>query len=126
MDAAARPVAQEVFIGISRSRLSANSTFKTRDSARGLGALARVLCRGSELLLLPSETRCAAVQETCCSPQRNGLSRLPRCAMRLTLGKALRISNYLGREITMAKAPSNHGKDWTAGDVKKLKQLARQ
>ena len=26
----------------------------------------------------------------------------------------------------MAKAPSNHGKDWTAGDVKKLKQLARQ
>jgi hypothetical protein len=26
----------------------------------------------------------------------------------------------------MAKAPSNHGKDWTAGDVKKLEQLARQ
>lgn len=26
----------------------------------------------------------------------------------------------------MAKTPSNHGKDWTAGDVKKLKQLARQ
>ncbi len=57
MDAASRPMAQEVFIGISRSRLSANSTFKTRDSARGLGALARVLCRGSELLFLPSETR---------------------------------------------------------------------
>lgn len=26
----------------------------------------------------------------------------------------------------MAKAPSNNGKDWTAGDVKKLKQLKRQ
>ena len=26
----------------------------------------------------------------------------------------------------MAKAPSKHGKDWTAGDVKKLEQLARQ
>jgi hypothetical protein len=44
MNAAARPMAQEVFIGISRSRVSANSTFKTRDSARGVKALARVLC----------------------------------------------------------------------------------
>lgn len=26
----------------------------------------------------------------------------------------------------MAKTPSNHGKDWTAGDIKKLGQLARQ
>ena len=26
----------------------------------------------------------------------------------------------------MAKTPANHGKDWTAGDVKKLDQLARQ
>ena len=26
----------------------------------------------------------------------------------------------------MAKTPTNHGKDWTAGDVKKLEQLARQ
>lgn len=26
----------------------------------------------------------------------------------------------------MAKAPSNHGKDWTAGEIKKLRQLARQ
>jgi len=26
----------------------------------------------------------------------------------------------------MPKAPSNHGKDWTAGEIKKLRQLARQ
>ena len=26
----------------------------------------------------------------------------------------------------MAKTPPNHGKDWTAGDIKKLEQLARQ
>ena len=26
----------------------------------------------------------------------------------------------------MAKTPSNHGKDWTAGEIKKLGQLARQ
>ena len=26
----------------------------------------------------------------------------------------------------MAKTPANHGKDWTAGDVRKLEQLARQ
>lgn len=26
----------------------------------------------------------------------------------------------------MAKTPSNHGKDWTAGEIKKLRQLARQ
>ena len=26
----------------------------------------------------------------------------------------------------MTKAPSNHGKVWTAGDVRKLEQLARQ
>ena len=26
----------------------------------------------------------------------------------------------------MAKTPTNHGKDWTAGDVNKLEQLARQ
>ena len=26
----------------------------------------------------------------------------------------------------MAKTPSNHGKGWTAGDLKKLRQLARQ
>ena len=26
----------------------------------------------------------------------------------------------------MAKTPSNHGKDWTAGDIKRLGQLARQ
>jgi hypothetical protein len=26
----------------------------------------------------------------------------------------------------MAKTPSNHGKGWSAGDLKKLKQLARQ
>ena len=26
----------------------------------------------------------------------------------------------------MAKTPANHGKDWTAGHVKKLGQLARQ
>jgi hypothetical protein len=44
----------------------------------------------------------------------------------LTLGKAFSISNKLGREITMPKAPSNHGKDWTAGEIKKLRQLARQ
>jgi hypothetical protein len=25
----------------------------------------------------------------------------------------------------MAKRPSNHGKEWSAGDLKKLKQLAR-
>ena len=26
----------------------------------------------------------------------------------------------------MTKTPTNHGKDWTAADVKKLEQLARQ
>jgi hypothetical protein len=26
----------------------------------------------------------------------------------------------------MAKTPSNHGKDWTASDIKTLKQLTRQ
>jgi|tagenome__1003787_1003787.scaffolds.fasta_scaffold19963645_1 hypothetical protein len=26
----------------------------------------------------------------------------------------------------MAKVPSNHGKEWTATELKKLKQLARQ
>ena len=26
----------------------------------------------------------------------------------------------------MAKMPSNHGKGWSAGDVKKLRQLARE
>ena len=26
----------------------------------------------------------------------------------------------------MAKAPTNHGKGWTASEIKKLKQLARQ
>ena len=26
----------------------------------------------------------------------------------------------------MAKTPSNHGKGWSAGDLKKLKQLAKQ
>ena len=26
----------------------------------------------------------------------------------------------------MAKTPTNHGKDWTAGEIKKLRQLARQ
>lgn len=26
----------------------------------------------------------------------------------------------------MAKTPSNHGKGWSAGDVKKLRQLAKQ
>jgi len=44
--AASRPLAQEVLIGISRSEALPSSTLKTRDSARGVGALARVL-RGS-------------------------------------------------------------------------------
>ena len=26
----------------------------------------------------------------------------------------------------MAKTPSNHGKGWSAGDIKKLRQLARE
>jgi hypothetical protein len=26
----------------------------------------------------------------------------------------------------MAKKPTNHGKDWTTGDLSKLKQLAKQ
>ena len=26
----------------------------------------------------------------------------------------------------MAKAPSNHGKAWTAGELKKMRQLAKQ
>ena len=31
------------------------------------------------------------------------------------------------RKVTnMAKTPSNHGKGWSAGDLKKLKQLAKQ
>jgi len=28
--------------------------------------------------------------------------------------------------LRMAKTPSNHGKDWTASDIKTLKQLTRQ
>jgi hypothetical protein len=31
-----------------------------------------------------------------------------------------------GRLLSMAKRPSNHGKDWTAADLKRLQQLARQ
>ena len=30
------------------------------------------------------------------------------------------------RESYMANTPSNHGKEWSAGDVKKLRQLAKQ
>jgi hypothetical protein len=56
MDAASRPMAQDVFIEISRSRWSAKCAFKTRDSARGLGALARVLCRGSGVAFAVGET----------------------------------------------------------------------
>jgi len=41
--AASRPLAQEVFIGFPASRASPRSTLKTRDSARAVGALARVL-----------------------------------------------------------------------------------
>ncbi len=29
-------------------------------------------------------------------------------------------------ELSMAKPPRNHGKDWTADDLKSLKQLARE
>src|SRR5258706_4186782 len=108
MDAASRPMAQEVFIGIARTRMSASSAFKTRDSARALGALARVLRRGSELLLLPSETRCGAVHETCCSPQRSGHTRLLRCAIGLALGKTQYLSNHLRRASTMAKNIQRH------------------
>ena len=42
--AASRPVTQEVFIGISKLRVSRSSALETRDSACDLGALARVLC----------------------------------------------------------------------------------
>ena len=42
------------------------------------------------------------------------------------LCNTLYFSNNLRRKITMAKTPTNHGKDWTAGDIKKLGQLARQ
>ena len=46
--------------------------------------------------------------------------------MGLKLEESFFFSNNLRRELTMAKTPSNHGKDWTAGDIKKLGQLARQ
>ena len=46
--------------------------------------------------------------------------------MALKPGKTNFFSNNLRSDITMAKTPTNHGKDWTAGDIKKLGQLAKQ
>lgn len=47
-------------------------------------------------------------------------------AMSIQGGKSLFLFEYLLRGLAMARTPSNHRKDGTAGDVKKLDQLARQ
>ena len=125
MDAASRPMAQEVFIGISRSRWSANSAFKTRDSARALRVLARVLCWYQSYRLC-SEIELCCVSDFLTLSSAQWACKAVRCAIGLKRNKSFFISNYLRREHTMAKTPSNHGKDWTAGDIKKLGQLARQ
>ena len=94
MATAARPLAQEFwFAGL--VDITTERPLKTRDSARDLGALARVL----------SASR---------------------------FGGMLRVEAHIGiclttRGVTpMAKTPSNHGKEWSAADVKKLRQLAKQ